>query len=1491
MQVAAASPSVGYASLPGSVSPLIQKHLVKAAGAVPGDQQVRFLVGVPSQDPGGLMAAAKTNATRHMQMTSQEVAAEYGASLTDIATVQQYLQGQGFIYLGEEPDGLALSFEGTAAQVDAAFETEIENYTYAGHKGYLPSAGLSVPAALQGKVTGILGLDTLLEPISMLKLEGAANGSSFDALNHTALEMQTAYHVTPLYQNGYDGKGETIAVATWAEYDPSDVAAFSSQMGLPQNQFVNAAPFEVIDPTGTGYASKQGGSDETSVDVEWSHASAPGAMQEVAVGDLGATDFQQSMYDVYSALASGQEGLSTPNDITTSWGYPEWEAPPESNQVLDELFASIAAQGITMFAASGDGDVQDLNVMYPASDPYILGVGGTQVSLNPNGTIAAEKAWGQAPFDQFYTASTGGYSTQFAAPPWAVSTQVAYAPSTLITPSVPYLPGMRGVPDVSLNAFGYLGYWQQGWYGFLGTSLGAPSWAGIYADVDQMVKAETGTSGLGFVAPALYAVASQPNAPFHDITQGTNGQWNAGPGWDPVTGLGTPEVAALGQDLVNYIQQGGATAPGPFISVVTPTAADGSNSWLGISDPLVAMNTPDMNVPLTDAIVAGSLTDISGSGFGTDAGQVYLVSNDGSIDIPLSVERWGPNEIVLDTTGAIDASPGIYNLVVDVPGLAQPLVTGVALESGIALFNLSLDGSGTVSGPLSVDNYYSVSQSVYANGEISALVRTLETYLSDGTIPFEMPAAIFIPGLSTPQAPILNQADPSSFTQTGDNMLVTLTSPSAQLLYVTLNPVNVNPVPLYGTDMWGFPEYLVPAGEPLAAIDPTAGPVGVIVQDASNPGMVAPGEAAIDFLPGDPVTYSVTPLANTMGGTTVETATYDPSQAVPIALQVLDPNSNVVPDQPANWQVTLMGGETPDLSGGTPNVGGVVNSVVEGGAPTVSATVYYSTNSGQTWVEAPPDAVEPATYDVPVEGPVLISIPDSTVGDSFSAFVTAPAPANLLPWLAEGPMPLEISVVPQSQLALQAVGTPGLGVFNEVGMAVYDQQGNLVSGASDQISLAVQGPGVTIYDQNKDPIVSGVDGTYPITLTDGQAIFYYTTDAATTPLSGPLQFIAYDDSVYPLAAELTQMIQPGPVVALSVHVFSSASVGSGQFGDNQQEIVDVRALDAYGNVATGFSDEVGLEIQGGPGIVVREGNDKAQTQLTPDSGVYELQAVQGQALFLVSSQSPGTVDYVARDLGGQGAQSGVSSGTFLSPYAAELDISHGGSVIANGSIWAGVPQQVTVLSQDVFGNLVSSNGDTVALAVYGPSGATVTVTDAGGTTLTPDANGNYELTLRGGKATYYVTSPLAGGISYAAQDLSVPSIESATDQATISSYPVTLTALPLTFSGANGTSVSGSGGSVVLQHGMSYNIQISFDNNDAAMPVTPILEVIGPDGSVAFLQGAQASVKGGLETISYQGFNPSQTGSYTVKVFTWNHWLEQGGVPIGVPYQMNVQVQ
>ncbi|HTC31516.1 MAG TPA: S53 family peptidase, partial [Candidatus Acidoferrum sp.] len=198
----------------------------------------------------------------------------------------------------------------------------------------------------------------------------------------------------------------------------------------------------------------------------------------------------------------------------------------------DQACAAAAAMGVTVCVASGDSGSSDgvsggeAHVDFPASSPHALGCGGT--TLKASGTaIASETAWSD---------SGGGVSDVFALPSWQASAQVP-APTN---PS-----GGRGVPDICADADPNSGYTVRVDGSSVvvgGTSAVAPLWAGLIALLNQQL----GTSA-GFINPKLYALNGYPSSPgpLHDITAGSNGAYNAGPGWDPVTGLGSPDGARL----------------------------------------------------------------------------------------------------------------------------------------------------------------------------------------------------------------------------------------------------------------------------------------------------------------------------------------------------------------------------------------------------------------------------------------------------------------------------------------------------------------------------------------------------------------------------------------------------------------------------------------------------------------------------------------------------------------------------------------------------------------------------------------------------------------------------------------------------------------------------------------------------------------------------------------------------------------------------------
>ncbi|EQD79035.1 serine protease, subtilase family protein, partial [mine drainage metagenome] len=131
---------------------------------------VNFMVALQSQNPGGLFAAAKQNPKNHVRLSAQQVAAAYGATPQSIMAVTQFMQDQGFVFLGEEPNGLALQFQGLAGQINSAFQTSLERYRFQGHTGYAPATGIAIPSPLTGMVSGVLGLDTLIRPVSNLQI-------------------------------------------------------------------------------------------------------------------------------------------------------------------------------------------------------------------------------------------------------------------------------------------------------------------------------------------------------------------------------------------------------------------------------------------------------------------------------------------------------------------------------------------------------------------------------------------------------------------------------------------------------------------------------------------------------------------------------------------------------------------------------------------------------------------------------------------------------------------------------------------------------------------------------------------------------------------------------------------------------------------------------------------------------------------------------------------------------------------------------------------------------------------------------------------------------------------------------------------------------------------------------------------------------------------------------------------------------------------------
>ncbi|MGH2443251.1 MAG: S53 family peptidase [Chloroflexota bacterium] len=332
-------------------------------------------------------------------------------------------------------------------------------------------------------------------------------------------DIASAYGFAPLYRQGISGTGETVALIEIDGYDVSDISTYDARYGLP-------APNVTEYYVGGKRFSLQTGS-ETSFDLEWLHALAPNAAVQIYYVD-NSQILQTGWKGMEDALQmAGSNGAQT---ISISLGSC-W--PGHSSVGADAMFASLFHKGISVFVSSGDnGDHcgSQLGVSYPAGDPYVVSVGGTSLRLRGNDTIAREVAWKK---------SGGGRETHLLRRRWQAAPTMPDGRQRW-SPDVAFL----GDPHTGVNYISH-GQWMQAG----GTSLGAPAWSAAWALISQSLSPPSQVPGtvLQPAARSIYSIgnSSQYRATFHDVRRGSNGRYRAGPGWDAVTGWGTPNVVNL----------------------------------------------------------------------------------------------------------------------------------------------------------------------------------------------------------------------------------------------------------------------------------------------------------------------------------------------------------------------------------------------------------------------------------------------------------------------------------------------------------------------------------------------------------------------------------------------------------------------------------------------------------------------------------------------------------------------------------------------------------------------------------------------------------------------------------------------------------------------------------------------------------------------------------------------------------------------------------
>ena len=379
-------------------------------------------------------------------------------------------------------------------------------------------------------------------------------------IGFTPAQIRHAYGLDQISFGGTpaDGRGTTIAIVT--AYDSpniaADLATFDATFGIP------APPsFQKVNQTGgaTLPAFNASWSTETCLDVQWAHASAPGASILLVEAKSNATA---------DMLAAVKYARSAPGvvAVSMSWGQGEY-----AGETADDVTFTTPAghPPVSFFAASGDRGAPGI---YPAMSPNVVAIGGTSLTLGKGGA-AVESAWGR---------SGGGVSAYEARPNYQAGV-VMQTTTKRANPDVALVSDpATGLAVCDSKANGA----KTPWVAYGGTSIATPQWAGIAAIVAQgrALRGAAPLAGRKELLPALYAL---PAADFRDIVSGSsNGtpRLTAGPGYDLVTGRGTPVAEALVRDLVAWGSAAAPTAPAaPTSLAVAVTSSTATLTWGGVS--------------------------------------------------------------------------------------------------------------------------------------------------------------------------------------------------------------------------------------------------------------------------------------------------------------------------------------------------------------------------------------------------------------------------------------------------------------------------------------------------------------------------------------------------------------------------------------------------------------------------------------------------------------------------------------------------------------------------------------------------------------------------------------------------------------------------------------------------------------------------------------------------------------------------------------------
>jgi subtilase family serine protease len=528
-------------------------------GSLPATQRLNLAIMLPLRNASeltsllGRLSEPSSPDYRHFLSVAQ-FAERFGPTLEDYRTVVDFAHANGFTVTDMPANRMVVSIDGSVAQIEKAFHVSMRVYQHPTENRTFYSPDREPTLALSVPVWHIEGLNNFSIPRPTVTKASAAQAvakavGSGPGGSYLSSDMRAAYYGG----TALTGSGQAVGLWESYSYDITDVNLAFSSAGQTYSVPINNV---LLDGVTVGNGDGDG---EPVLDIVQAIGMAPGLSQvRVYLGN--------NQVDIFNAMAT--ENIAKSLSVSYIW-------EPDNFSTLDPIFEEFVAQGQTLFASSGDDGAYQASApqYYPAEDVYVTAAGGTSLVTNgAGGSWNSETAWG------YSGGGVGPIPYVISIPAW----QVGVANSSNGGSTT-----LRNVPDVAMDADWnnyncQAGACSGGWGG---TSFSAPRWAGFIALVNQQAAAQ-GKSSLGFIDPALYAIAesSDYGSDFHDIVSGTNdccGQtvwYSAVPGYDLVTGWGS----ANGQALINALAGGYTLSASP--SSLTISQGGSGRSTITVTD-------------------------------------------------------------------------------------------------------------------------------------------------------------------------------------------------------------------------------------------------------------------------------------------------------------------------------------------------------------------------------------------------------------------------------------------------------------------------------------------------------------------------------------------------------------------------------------------------------------------------------------------------------------------------------------------------------------------------------------------------------------------------------------------------------------------------------------------------------------------------------------------------------------------------------------------